>query len=741
METLRPIASTHGGRAADHAPSRAGSRASRVRIALAVTLALTAVAIGVVLSRSPLVVVGTNAVPAEADVEFDNGPATSTACQLVGPIPRGTSAIRLAIEVRAVGPAIALTVLSASRVISEGHEPAGWASATSATVAMRPLSRTIHDARVCIKIGPTAESFRARGAPLDPHATEVRSLREIRLAMSYLRPGPKSWFSLASSVAAHMGLGNALGGPWIAYVVVALMVVVATLACLLALRDLAGTGRTRAGARRVPSTSPQARERLRRIPRGAWVCALVAVINAACWSLITPPFQVPDEPSHFAYTQSLVENLRLPTSHLATYSPEEVAVLVDLHHQEVKGSPETHTIFSAQQQRQLDGVLGQHLSRSPEGVGGSATYPPLYYALEAVPYVLSSAGTLLDQLELMRLFSALMAGITAFFAFLFVAEALPSVRWTWTVGGLGVAVAPLLGFMSGAVNPDAMLFAVSAAIFYCLARGFRRGLTQELGAVTGALTAVGLLTKPNFVGMVPGILLALIVLAVRASRARGARAGALFFAVAVVIAASPVCVYVLANLLSGRPALGVLSATLSSGTGSGSLLDKASYIWQFYLPRLPGMHDYFPGLFTLRQLWFDRSVGLYGWLDTTFPFWVDTLALIPAGLIGLLCVRSLLENRAQVRRRLAELAVYVAVGAGLLVLIGATSYLDAGGEGLSTAEPRYLAPLLPLVAAALALAARGAGRRWGPSVGAVIIVLFLAHDIFSQLLVVGRYYV
>jgi hypothetical protein len=45
-----------------------------------------------------------------------------------------------------------------------------------------------------------------------------------------------------------------------------------------------------------------------------------------------------------------------------------------------------------------------------------------------------------------------------------------------------------------------------------------------------------------------------------------------------------------------------------------------------------------------------------------------------------------------------------------------------------------------LFGAILALAARGAGRRWGPAVGALIVVLVFGHDIFSQLLVVSRYY-
>jgi hypothetical protein len=58
----------------------------------------------------------------------------------------------------------------------------------------------------------------------------------------------------------------------------------------------------------------------------------------------------------------------------------------------------------------------------------------------------------------------------------------------------------------------------------------------------------------------------------------------------------------------------------------------------------------------------------------------------------------------------------------------------------SYSEPRYLLPLASLLGAGLALSARGPGRRWGPAVGALIVVLFLAHDIFSQLQVIARFY-
>jgi hypothetical protein len=140
------------------------------------------------------------------------------------------------------------------------------------------------------------------------------------------------------------------------------------------------------------------------------------------------------------------------------------------------------------------------------------------------------------------------------------------------------------------------------------------------------------------------------------------------------------------------------------------------------------------------RLWLDKSVGFYGWLDTSFPQWVDNIALVPACLILALCARMLVVGRAALRTRVGELVVYATMAIGLMALTGASAYLNAEGESLGFAEPRYLLSLFPLVAVAVALAARGAGRRWGPVAGASIVALFIGHDIFSQLLVAARFY-
>jgi hypothetical protein len=479
---------------------------------------------------------------------------------------------------------------------------------------------------------------------------------------------------------------------------------------------------------------------LRAIPTAARVCALVAFLNAACWSIVTPPFQAPDETDHFAYVKQLAETGTLPSSSSEQLSAEEMGVLEGLRSFQIRLEPQVRALGSRAEQSALERHLRAAAADTLPGsaaAGVATAEPPLYYALEAIPYTIASGGSELDRLALMRLFSALFAGLTAMFAFLFVRELLPGARWAWAVAGLAVALMPMLGFMSGVVNPDALLFAVSAAIFYALARAFRRGLERSSAVAIGALTAIGLLTKVNFVGLVPGVLLGLVVLSARAARVSG-RSAYRLLALGLAIAASPIVLYALVNLLSGHRTLGIVSRAI--GLTHGSPLAEANYIWQLYLPRLPGTVNDFPGIFTTRQLWFNGYVGLYGWLDTPLPSWAETLALVPAAAIALLCARSLVQGRLVLRERAGEIAVYAAIALGLMLLIGADSYLAFPGTDAEYGQARYLLPLLPLAGVAIALAARGAGRRWGPVAGTLIVVLFLAHDIFAQLQVVARYY-
>jgi 4-amino-4-deoxy-L-arabinose transferase-like glycosyltransferase len=480
---------------------------------------------------------------------------------------------------------------------------------------------------------------------------------------------------------------------------------------------------------------------LSRAPTAAWICALVACLSATCWSFITPPFEATDEPSHFAYVKQLAEKGTPPTTSEGSLSAEEEYALKVLESFEIRYNPDFKAIYTQQQQNTLEAELGRLNSLdkgagSPSG-GVATAEPPLYYALESIPYRLGSSGTLLDRLQLMRLLSAVFAGFTAMFTFLFLRETLPRERWAWTVGALAVALSPLATFMSGAVSPDALLFAVSAALFYCIARAFRRGLRTRSAIALGLVILAGLLAKLSFIGLAPGAFLALAVLAVRETR-RSGRKALRAPAIGAAIGLLPVAGLLVRNTIAGKPLLGIVGGTAT--TAGRTLLGAANYIWQLYLPRLPGTVSDFPGLFPARAIWFDGYVGRLGWLDTFFPGWVYTAALIPAAAVAALCLRSLILRRAVLRSHVGEIVVYATMTLGMMTLIGFVSYRSFPAQTIEYCQTRYFLPLLPLYAVVVALAARGAGKRWGPTVGALLVVLFLAHDIFSQLQVIARFY-
>jgi hypothetical protein len=482
---------------------------------------------------------------------------------------------------------------------------------------------------------------------------------------------------------------------------------------------------------------------IRRVPRAAWIVALVAILNAIAWSVIVPPFEGRDEVDHFAYVARLAETGNLPhrsPREPYTYPTEEGLVMQALGYIEVRFTPYLPSISRVAQQRVLAraAAAGAPLNNSSTA-NGATSDPPLFYAIQTIPYALGGSN-ILTKLELMRLLDALLGGVTALLIFFFLRETVPRVPWVATVAATCVALQPMFAFVTGSLNPDALIYLLSAAVFLCLARGFRRKLTMRVALVLGVVIAAGFLTYDSFIGIAVGALGGLAILAVRDAWARkGGRKALIAPACAAGVGFSPVVIYVLANVTSGKPTLGSLAST--GHQASSSIFNELSYVWQLFLPRLPGMMHYFEGITTWREIWFDRSVGFYGWMDTMFPVWVQNLAFILAIGVALLCVKELIARRSQVKARLPELASYALIVVAVMAMLGVASYKgDAIEHEIAYGEPRYLLPLLPLFAAAIALAIRGAGRRWIPLAGMGMILLFLGHDIFSQLQVIARYY-
>ena len=514
--------------------------------------------------------------------------------------------------------------------------------------------------------------------------------------------------------------------------------------------------RVRAGsARPVRRNRAGSQEHLNRVPRAAWICSLVGLLTAVAWSLIIPLFQVPDEPAHVAYAQYLAETGSPPSGDGAkhSFSKQERKLLNAVQWKAVMHRPQNEPPATATADQAFERLADDQ--GNPAGAGGftSATNnPPLYYAAEAAVYQLTPSSSLPDRIHAMRLLSALLAAVTVLLVFLFLRELIPDTPWAWTVGALAVAFQPMFGFISGGVNSDNLLFAASAGVFWALVTSFRRGLTLKRGAWIGALAAIGLVAKINMLGLLPGIGIGLFVLVARAApaaRREAVRGAVLATGIVAVVAV----VYMALNSFAwdrgvffgsggGHPlgsAVGAARRVDVAHTPARTIGDALSYGWQFYLPRLPFMRSFFFE-YPLRHIWFDGFIGNFGWLDYRLPGATYDLAVLIALAIAGLTGRELYLRRAVVRARAGELGTYLAITVGLLVLVNGNGFAVRADGGIGFEQARYLFPLLALYAAIIALAARGAGRRYGPAAGVLIVTLAIAHTALAMLVTLTRYY-
>ncbi len=217
----------------------------RVKVTLALGVALLAAVGAVALTRSPPRVVASDAVPVSGIVDHLRGDIS--VCQKGETLPADVSAVRLSMWAF-FGWRMHVVVYGGSRPLTEGGRNAAWTS-QSVTVPVRPLDRATPNAVLCFTIGPNSEPalILGRGTPKAEGAGVLTATRPGaalieqlpgRVGVEYLASGRGSWWSRAASVAKAMGLGRSFSGTWIAFLVAVVMVAVGALAVRLTLREI-----------------------------------------------------------------------------------------------------------------------------------------------------------------------------------------------------------------------------------------------------------------------------------------------------------------------------------------------------------------------------------------------------------------------------------------------------------------------------------------------------------------------
>src|SRR3954451_11812074 len=319
----------------------------------------------------------------------------------------------------------------------------------------------------------------------------------------------------------------------------------------------------------------------------AALLVLTALVGIG-WAVVTPAFQARDEPAHFGYVQEIAEGFDLPGQPGRPLVSSEQALAGSLSNSDQTaqnlGARMEWSAGAYERWRRAAGALPASARTDGGGANPASSNPPLYYLYEAIPYRLGEGGDLFSRLELARLASVLWMLLTVVGVWLLAGEGLARDRLLQLAAAGTAGLLPMVGFVSASVNPDAMLYAAWSFALWLGVRLLRRGLTVRGAVAFFGVVGVACLVKATSYALVPA---ALFVLAVGLRRARtttvGPRAGAVVGAGAAL--AATLGAWIVVGRLTHRAA----SAQVAQAAGATGfhLRDFGSYLWQFYLPRLP----------------------------------------------------------------------------------------------------------------------------------------------------------
>ncbi len=456
--------------------------------------------------------------------------------------------------------------------------------------------------------------------------------------------------------------------------------------------------------------------RLSRVPAPLAILLAVASIQFVAWVLVLPALQAPDEHSHFAYTQRLVETGERPPrdGNVAPYSPELETVWSGAGVGPLIGNLSARPYWTALDERlwrARDRALGSGARDARTGPNAASRNGPVYYAYAGLAYKAASRGSFFDRFYAMRLVNLPLYLLTIVMTWVLAGQLLGVARWPRTVAAGVVAVHPQFAFISGSVSPDSMLTAIWAVFLVLAVQTVRSGLSWQFAAGLGAAALTSVLTHPRGAPL-GGLVLLVGILGLRRRHGRVSRR-----TLAIGGLVGVACIALVAAVLMARA--GVLDPNSGAQFKPRQFV---SYLWQFYLPRLPFMDNSIGPEYGVQIAFVETFFGVFASLEVLWPPLVyDVLSIASLVGIGALCF-VLFRSRARLLERWDLVTVLVAIP---LTLVFALHFAAYRNMLIDPSNPvivgRYLFPLLPLFGVAVAVVVRALPGRASVATGTTLL--------------------
>jgi len=469
----------------------------------------------------------------------------------------------------------------------------------------------------------------------------------------------------------------------------------------------------------------------RRLPWSLFTLLALATGLSVCWNVALPPLQGPDEIEHIAYVEAIGAHGTIPWTAVrsargrtALPADETVAAsasnLADLRANPGARAPASTVDVASW--RQADAAI-----RGGVAVGSVASMsnPPLAY-LYLTPWYLAAS----DQGFFARAFVLRLANIPLLLIVIaatwgLLGLAFPARRWLQVLGTGAVAVQPQLIQMSAVVNPDLFLAALWATTLFLGVLLVEQPPTRWRVAAMVLLGIAGPLTHGRGLALAPAAAIALLLSWDRWRGNPGRRSVAKWAVAAVAV---------------GSAAVALLYGTRFS-LAPADVRQAASYLWQFYLPRLPFMTAHLTHGYGVGTVVTDRFFSGFASLEVAFsPAMLRAFAWGIAGLAVAAVAGLILQRGAVARHGRAAVFLVLAGVIGVLVLHAAALRSIVGGSGDPVIAGRYLLAFVALYGLAVATAVSWLPGRAGAAVGGALLAALAAIQIGAFGILVERFY-
>ena len=220
---------------------------------------------------------------------------------------------------------------------------------------------------------------------------------------------------------------------------------------------------------------------------------VIYLVIGTLYALLTPPWQIPDEPAHYNYVRFVAENLRYPVLQMGDYPHEYL--------EEIKAKR-----------------FPSEMSIDP--IRYEFHQPPLYYSLAVPFYWLTQFWPPAQQVIALRFLSLLLGGGVVYLAYLIAREVFPTSEVLALGTAAFVAGVPMHLAMLAAVNNDGLAELILAGILWMLVRYVKEGEKGKEGTEgkvpwrlvgLGVLVGLGMLTKTTTLISIPLVLVAVVL--------------------------------------------------------------------------------------------------------------------------------------------------------------------------------------------------------------------------------------